>query len=102
MLLVYGFASRAPRTPPTLTTYTTPNLTTNHIDANGNLILPGSTNTTPPPSNTTNQTAYINRNSTNSSTSGGDPAPLAPIPLEPNRTIINTTSNRTKPPLMGN
>lgn len=102
MLLVYGFTSRSPRTPPSLTTYTTPNLTTNHIDANGNLILPHSN--TPPPSggNTTNQTASINRNSSNSSTSGGDPAPLAPIPLEPNRTIINTTTNRTKPPLMGN
>ena len=102
MLLVYGFASRTPRTPPTLTTYTTPNLTTNHIDANGNLILPHSNSTTPPAGNTTNHTASINRNSSNSSTSGWDQAPLAPIPLEPNRTIINTTTNRTKPPLMGN
>jgi hypothetical protein len=94
MLLVYGFTSRSPRNPPSLTTYTTPNLTTNHIDGNGNLILPGSHTT----GNTTNQTASINRNST---TPGGDPAP---IPLEPNRTIINTTTtnNRTKPPLMGN
>jgi hypothetical protein len=83
-------------------TYTMPNLTSNHIDANGNLILPGShtpNSTSPTASTATNQTASINRNSTNSSTLGGEPVPLDPnaIPLEPNRTIINTTTNRTKP-----
>ena len=101
MLLVYGFAYRSLPTAPSLMTYNMPNLTTNHIDANGNLILPGSHTTGTP---TTNQTgASINRNSSNSSTStlgGGDTVPLDPnaaVPLEPNRTIINTTTNRTKP-----
>ena len=39
MLLVYGFAFRNPPYSPSLMTYTNPNLTSNHIDANGNLIL---------------------------------------------------------------
>ena len=106
MLLVYGFAHRNLPNAPGVMNYTTPNLTTNHIDANGNLILPGSHNqtSTSPAANNTNQSASINRNSTNSSSLGGDPAPLPPnaIPLEPNRTIINTTTNRTKPLYTGN